>query len=414
MNMSLRLPKNIRQIGNPDTKDRLYIEDYVITFMRQIANEYSENNTIFIFVGKNQDISEIEGLECTFVYGVIRIEVNEHFEGYFSNEIQRQITEKISKYFDDGKILGWGIMSGEFFEIDQRINKISEVNFCDDKSIFLMYDYNEKYEYIYRRTDGILKREHGFFIYYDRNEQMQNYMLEERGNKSIEQGYSDEVTKKIVAATNRESYGKDRKVTKKKNVKKKQLIKNSYMLTILVVSLTLAGITKKIDIKNVINNIDFRKTLHLVNNISEDNNGKNKMFDIDKLVEVMNEHKSLPKEKVETAMSGEDNMVYDEIKDEDFFDMKEITFDKTEESDENLLEDQIENNEEEIAETTEEKVINEDIDDKERSYTVSKGDSLVSISRKMYGNAENVNTIIEANNIEDENKIYIGQVLRIP
>ncbi|MCR5608712.1 MAG: LysM peptidoglycan-binding domain-containing protein [Lachnospiraceae bacterium] len=412
--MSLRLPKNIRQIGNPDTKDRLYIEDYVITFMRQIANEYSENNTIFIFVGKNQDISEIEGLECTFVYGVIRIEVNEHFEGYFSNEIQRQITEKISKYFDDGKILGWGIMSGEFFEIDQRINKISEVNFCDDKSIFLMYDYNEKYEYIYRRTDGILKREHGFFIYYDRNEQMQNYMLEERGNKSIEQGYSDEVTKKIVAATNRESYGKDRKVTKKKNVKKKQLIKNSYMLTILVVSLTLAGITKKIDIKNVINNIDFRKTLHLVNNISEDNNGKNKMFDIDKLVEVMNEHKSLPKEKVETAMSGEDNMVYDEIKDEDFFDMKEITFDKTEESDENLLEDQIENNEEEIAETTEEKVINEDIDDKERSYTVSKGDSLVSISRKMYGNAENVNTIIEANNIEDENKIYIGQVLRIP
>jgi len=49
-------------------------------------------------------------------------------------------------------------------------------------------------------------------------------------------------------------------------------------------------------------------------------------------------------------------------------------------------------------------------------YTVKSGDSLSKISKEVYGDAMKYNTIFEANKpmLKDVNKIYPGQVLRIP
>jgi len=47
-------------------------------------------------------------------------------------------------------------------------------------------------------------------------------------------------------------------------------------------------------------------------------------------------------------------------------------------------------------------------------YIVRKGDALVDISRKMYGTHKKVATIKQANGLEDEDKIFIGQKLLIP
>ena len=57
-------------------------------------------------------------------------------------------------------------------------------------------------------------------------------------------------------------------------------------------------------------------------------------------------------------------------------------------------------------------------DDREpsRFYTVEKGDSLSKIAKAMYGNAMKYPVIFEANKpmLTDPDKIYPGQVLRIP
>ncbi len=50
----------------------------------------------------------------------------------------------------------------------------------------------------------------------------------------------------------------------------------------------------------------------------------------------------------------------------------------------------------------------------EKLYTVAKGDTLMSIARKFYGDARRYKDIAKANNITDPNKISIGQVLKIP
>ena len=47
-------------------------------------------------------------------------------------------------------------------------------------------------------------------------------------------------------------------------------------------------------------------------------------------------------------------------------------------------------------------------------YAVQKGDTLMSIARKFYGNASRFRDIAAANGITDPNKIQVGQVLKIP
>ncbi|MEO6155868.1 MAG: LysM and BON domain-containing protein [Thermomonas sp.] len=51
-----------------------------------------------------------------------------------------------------------------------------------------------------------------------------------------------------------------------------------------------------------------------------------------------------------------------------------------------------------------------------RTYTVKSGDTLSKISKEMYGEANKYNQIFEANKpmLKDPDKIYPGQVLRIP
>lgn len=51
-----------------------------------------------------------------------------------------------------------------------------------------------------------------------------------------------------------------------------------------------------------------------------------------------------------------------------------------------------------------------------RMYTVQSGDTLSKISKEVYGDANQYNKIFEANKplLSDPNKIYPGQVLRIP
>ena len=47
-------------------------------------------------------------------------------------------------------------------------------------------------------------------------------------------------------------------------------------------------------------------------------------------------------------------------------------------------------------------------------YTVQKGDTLYAIARKFYGDQRRYRDIAKANNLADPNRIYVGQVLKIP
>ncbi len=50
---NLKLPKNIRQIGKPGDKTRIYIEDYVVTYINQMTRGSLEEQTAGRAFGKN-------------------------------------------------------------------------------------------------------------------------------------------------------------------------------------------------------------------------------------------------------------------------------------------------------------------------------------------------------------------------
>lgn len=49
-----------------------------------------------------------------------------------------------------------------------------------------------------------------------------------------------------------------------------------------------------------------------------------------------------------------------------------------------------------------------------RTYTVQKGDTLIGIARRFYGNPAKYKDIAAANNLADPNRIRVGQVLVLP
>lgn len=55
-------------------------------------------------------------------------------------------------------------------------------------------------------------------------------------------------------------------------------------------------------------------------------------------------------------------------------------------------------------------------DSEATTYTVKPGDTLPGIAREVYGSADNWNAILEANGdqVTDPDKIFVGQVLKIP
>jgi nucleoid-associated protein YgaU len=48
------------------------------------------------------------------------------------------------------------------------------------------------------------------------------------------------------------------------------------------------------------------------------------------------------------------------------------------------------------------------------TYTVQKGDTLLSICRRTYGDTQKLEEVMIVNSLDDPNKIYIGQEIKLP
>ena len=66
----LKLPKNIRQIGLPEEKKKIYVEDYVVTYMNQLASEYANRQNAAVLLGF---YVRKDDMRLTFINGAIGI-----------------------------------------------------------------------------------------------------------------------------------------------------------------------------------------------------------------------------------------------------------------------------------------------------------------------------------------------------
>lgn len=221
-----RLPDNIRQIGEGGNRCRIYIEDYVLTYIRRIFQDKQENS-IVVFIGCE---GKEEAAGNLFIYGAVEIPIDPKY-AIMQEEQWDMLFHQISEYFPYGRIMGWGCGVGIWnSEVDYWVRKMQEEQFADESSVLFLADLSEREEKIFVYSDHAFEELSGYFVYYERNPQMQEYMLREQPEgDGFESDYEDEVTQSI------------RTVIQDKQNRQKQMHYLTYAMACLLLFMILVG-----------------------------------------------------------------------------------------------------------------------------------------------------------------------------
>ena len=195
------LPKNIRQIGLAGENYRIYIEDYVYTFLHRAAQakcqQEEDSGILAVFLGENRWQS---GTGYTFIRGALLADAGEITEEHIeiTQNMWQKIHEEQEKYFEGQEIVGWFLARQSLpMVVSELIGKVHRNQFGGEKILMLM-DTAEQEEAFFRYENNFLVRQSGYYIYYEKNTQMQNYMLEK--NPELQEESQETVQDDAVSA----------------------------------------------------------------------------------------------------------------------------------------------------------------------------------------------------------------------
>lgn len=372
-NADIRRPKNIKQIGDVSSNRKIYIEDYAFTYINSVAYQTPEDEQAGVLLGEVQKSDEEK---CLFIKGVIRAKTpeNETKQGIVFNEkIWEKIYAEIEKFFPDLEVVGWfAAMPGITQERFHYLKKLHMDNFSGGMKTMYLVNTCDKEENFYLYENGELKKQKGYVCFYERNYEMQEYMLERRERKPIESPEKDKVMKSIRSIIQEKEEMRQRR----KNSVFLYGISSFMAVVVLVIGINLLNSYEKMKkFDTSLSNIALE-----ISNISEK----------EKSIQTSDNSVSVNK------ISGD---VYP-------------TEAETESTESRTTQSQTEQSQTEKQAESAEMV--KEADAAQTTYIVKKGDTIMSICKKYYGNTEKLNEIIAVNNIEDADKLYIGQEIKLP
>lgn len=417
------LPKNIRQIGTNTGNTRVYLEDYVYTYLHTQEVQEDWTNRGFMLLGRVE-----KGKDFTryFISGLIRLE-DEFFKEHvleFSDETWAFIYKEMKTYYDNLEIVGWGqdvsnAPSGLTVEVEQNHKK----NFNIQKNVLFLLDQIEKEEVFYVFEKNVLQRKEGYYVYYEKNPQMQEYMIDK--NKSKELNISPKEIQEPLVHSYRETL-----LEKKAQLSERKW--NGVLYTtslLLVLSVCVLGVS-------TVNNVEKMQDLEsAVNQISgREGQAGVKSQDVPVMSANVQDEDQTDFNEAGSSSSSEDQTLSDDSQKEkssgsdvegqaeDKQAKDKQTKDKQTKEEKNTSEKETKTDESDSSDSK------KDADDTEPTsalteaqtsllqgyYIVKKGESLVGISKKIYGTAAKARKICELNGIEDMDMIYAGQKLELP
>jgi phage tail protein X len=391
-NTCIRRPKNIKQIGDVSSDKKIYIEDYAFTYINSIAYNSPQEEQAGVLLG---ELAKEGNERCVFVKGVIKAALGDTSDTgiYFNENIWNKIYSDTEKYFPDLSVVGWfAVMPEVTDERMARLKKLHLDNFAGNMKTLYLVDTVEKEEHFYLYENGTLKRQKGYVCFYERNYEMQEYMLERSEKKSCEDASDDRVIRNI------------RNVIREKEELKEQRKSGSFMYGVsafLVVVIIVIGI-------NLMNNYEKMRRL----NQSVDN--------------LMNQLEGNER----GGQDGDDNGVHDSEASGDIsVDGNAIKVNRLsgdvypleENSTSNKTERETETDNKAASETTQ--AISESETDASVSsvktdsysmYTVKQGDTLMGICKRYYGTTTKYQEVMQYNGLDDSDMLYIGQQIKLP
>ncbi len=387
---SVKLPKNIRQVGQPSGNRRIYIEDYVVTYLNRLAKPSNTYSRGAILLG---EYKKSESGEVLFISGAIEAQNLELDldETVFTNETWSEIYETTRSFFPELSVVGWFLSRLGFSTgINDKIVKTHLDNFPGRDKVLYIIDALEGEDVFYLYEGNGLRKQLGYYIYYTKNEAMQNYMI---GRDVEADDVSEEAEQKDeeLLTTYHEMLGRNKR---KSDSERPQLI---YVASsVLAVAVLALGVT-------VLNSYDRMKSLEVSLNRVE--------LAVQETKDKEGPGQSGGTEITETnVVEISANVTTEAVTTEGQTDTaSEIDTGTTVE---NTTEDIANQEASENSEEPEISVVMKN--DTPVYYTVKAGDTLTSISLSVYNTTKYVDKIIEANNLEDGDDIYIGQKIIIP
>ena len=357
--MERQFPKNVRQIGNVSDEPKIYVEDYVDTYLNQLRERAAEEPVGVMLTG---EILIQEGQAVVYASGAIRmkeIEVN-GTEIVIGEDTFKELEEERKQYFPSSDAIGWCLIeNGHPMGQNRQIAKIHEKSFAKSDTIFIWKDAVDNEEVYYAYKYGELMQMGGHYIYYEKNPNMQNYMISTR--KKI--GVTPSEVVEDRAAKDFRSVVRERMEDKEQRQSSRLVYVTSALLVVVVLAI---GIST-------------------VNNFT-------KMEAVQSSLESLSQSASKTQSQTGTVNEGEDGAV---------------------EANGTIGDRESKDKEASGGTVPETSTVQEQLSD-EDYYVVRKGDTLDSISVKVYGDASHVEALCKMNGLSDGNLIYIGQKLLLP
>lgn len=141
----MELPKNLIQMGKPDRTHKIFVEDYIISYIKEWNRESDGQPTGIALYGQ---VYKESNYKYYFMYGASRIEGLDRRGPYLSQSDREEINNMGNRYFEEYSFLGWCIVREE----------LPETIFLD--------------------TRGKAIEVNGYACFFEKNESMLNFMLE--------------------------------------------------------------------------------------------------------------------------------------------------------------------------------------------------------------------------------------------
>lgn len=143
----MELPKNITQIGEANPHCKIYVEDYVISYVKQMNQHACDKMLAVALYGIRK---EEEGITYLFLYGACKLNFLQRECRHLSQAVQQEIEKQRRKYFPEFIFLGYRLLDGEMVE---------GFHICEQ---------------------DVCRYVEGYARFYEKNDSMLSFMLEER------------------------------------------------------------------------------------------------------------------------------------------------------------------------------------------------------------------------------------------
>ena len=396
---SFGLPRNIRQIGQAGENYKIYMEDYVYTFLVRLARNEDTTGELKARVAVlTGDIKWRSQEVYLFVKGAVVAEemdaVPDHID--FSGEQWKQIQKDQKEYFEDQEIVGLFFSQPQLsMEVSEVMTKVHTKHFGGEKVLMLM-EPQEREDAFFHYENNKMVQLGGYYLYYEKNPGMQTYMINK--NKELQpekqEQYEDKAVKnfrKIIA---------DKKEIKKESAAPSVF---SYGLTAcLAIAVLTVGVNFYRNYENIrqtekeesatvssviVEEVTPSPSVMIKKDVNSRNvSRKNIQSNRSHAENKQSETKPLPTKQVENEDKTE--QIYQQ------------------EADERKAKKRIREAAEKENSEASGKV--------HESYVIQPGDTLFQISMEKYGNTEAISQICRLNGMSADEIIYPGQVIVLP